>query len=111
AARTVATPTLATDVVPNLATYVDLGEIASDRQLNIVIPLAHDDAAIASFEASLNNPSSPNYQQWLTPDQFQTRFDAPAANVATVRGFATRYGLQLYNPSGLGDLTLVTGSA
>ena len=106
-----ATTTLASAVVPNLATYVDLGAIASTRQLNIVIPLAHDDSAIAAYESSLYNPSSANYHQWLTPDQFQAKFDAPASNVATVRGFATRYGLQLYNPSALGDLTLVRGSA
>ena len=30
--------------------------------------------------------------------------DAPAANVATVRNFVTRDGLQLYNAAGLGDL-------
>ena len=111
-ARTnVATTKLANNVVPNLSTYVDLGAIAANRQLNIVIPLAHDDGAIAAYESSLYNPSSPNYHQWLTPDQFQAKFGAPAASVGTLRGFATRYGLQLYNPSGLGDLTLVSGSA
>jgi pseudomonalisin len=103
--------TLATDVVPSLGSYVDLGPIASDKQLNVVITLHHNDAAIAAFEASVNDPASTNYQNWLTPDQFQSRFGAPGGDVATVRGFATRYGLQLYNPGGLGDQTLVRGSA
>jgi hypothetical protein len=103
--------TLANAVVPKLSTYTDLGAVAPDKQVNVVIPLQHDDAAVAALEASLNDPSSPSYQQWLTPDQFQQRFSAPTANVATVRGFATRYGMQLYNPDGLGDLTLVSGSA
>ena len=105
------TTTLPTDVVPSLGSYVDLGPVAASKQLNVVITMQHDTAAVAAFEASLNNPSSANYQQWLTPDQFQSRFGAAPANVATVRGFATRYGLQLYNPNGLGDQTLVRGSA
>jgi len=111
ASTSVKTTTLAADVVPNLATYADLGPIASDRQLNVVVPLQHDDAAIASYEAKLNDPSSSSYEQWLTPDEFQAKFDAPAANVSAVRSFVTRDGLQLYNTDGLGDLTLASGSA
>jgi pseudomonalisin len=105
------TTTLAADVVPNLGTYADLGPIAADRQLNVVVPLQHDDAAIAAYEASLNDPSSSSYEQWLTPEQFQAKFDAPAANVSAVRTFVTRDGLQLYNSAGLGDLTLASGTA
>jgi hypothetical protein len=111
AATNVPTTTLPADVVPALGSYTDLGPVAADRQLNVVVPLQHDNAAIAAYEASLNNPSSPSYEQWLAPDQFQARFDAPAANVAAVRNFVTRDGLQLYNTAGLGDLTEATGSA
>jgi pseudomonalisin len=111
ATTNVKTTTLPGDVVPNLGSLTDLGPIASDQRLNVVIPLAHDTAAIAAYEASLNDPSSSNYEQWLTPAQFQAKFDAPASAVATVRGFATRDGLQLYNADGLADLTLVSGTA
>jgi pseudomonalisin len=103
--------TLAQDVVPNLGSYADQGEVPAGQQMNVVVTLQHDDAAIAAFEGSLNDPASASYEQWLTPDQFQARFDAPAADVAKVRGFATRAGLQLYNPDGLGDTTLVSGTA
>jgi Pro-kumamolisin, activation domain len=105
------TTTLVTDVVPALATYTDLGPVAAGKPMQVVVPLQHDDQAIAAYEASLNNPSSPNYEQWLTPDQFQAKFDAPAANVAAVRNFVTREGLQLYNTQGLGDLTFASGTA
>jgi hypothetical protein len=110
-ARGVGTTTLVTDVVPALASYTDLGPVSAGRQMQVVVPLQHDDQAIGAYEASLNNPSSPSYQQWLTPDQFQAKFDAPAASVAAVRNFVTRDGLQLYNTSGLGDLTLASGTA
>lgn len=105
------TTTLTNDVLPDLGSYTDLGPVAAGQQMQVVVPLQHDDAAIAAYEASLNDPSSVNYEQWLTPDQFQAKFDAPAASVATVRNFVTRDGLQLYNTGGLGDLTLASGSA
>jgi hypothetical protein len=111
ATTSVPTTTLTADVVPSLGSYTDLGPVASDQQMNVVVPLQHDTAAIAAYEASLNNPSSSSYEQWLTPAQFQARFDAPAANVATVRSFVTRDGLQLYNTNGLGDLTEASGTA
>ena len=38
--------------------------------------LQHDDAAITAFERSLYDPSSANYHHWLTPAEFQARFDA-----------------------------------
>jgi pseudomonalisin len=111
ASTNVGTTTFAADVVPNLGSYTDLGPVAPDQQLNVVVPLQHDDQAIADYEASLNNPSSSNFEQWLTPVQFQAKFGAPAANVAAVRTFVTRDGLQLYNADGLGDLTLASGTA
>jgi hypothetical protein len=40
-----------------------------------------------------------------------SRFDAPAADVNAVRSDATRFGLQLYDPGGLGDVTLASGAA
>jgi pseudomonalisin len=110
-AKSIPTTTLAADVVPALAGYTDLGPVAAGKTMQVVVPLQHDDQAIATYEASLNNPSSPNYEQWLTPDQFQAKFDAPAANVAAVRNFVTRDGLQLYNTQGLGDLTFASGTA
>src|ERR1700750_2402187 len=110
-AKSVATTTLAADVVPALGSYTDLGPVAAGKPMQVVVPLQHDDRAIASYEASLNDPSSPNYEQWLTPDQFQAKFDASAARVAAVRNFVTRDGLQLYNTQGLGDLTFASGTA
>ncbi|HZT94945.1 MAG TPA: S53 family peptidase [Gaiellaceae bacterium] len=111
ATTNVPTTTLPADVVPNLGTYTDLGPVASDQVMNVVVPLQHDEQAIADYEASLNDPSSANYEQWLTPAQFQARFDAPAASIAAVRNFVTRDGLELYNTQGLGDLTLASGTA
>jgi hypothetical protein len=111
ATTSVATTTLTADVVPALGSYTDLGPVDAGQQMNVVVPLQHDTQAIAAYEASLNDPKSASYEQWLTPEQFQAKFDAPAANVAAARNFVTRDGLQLYNSGGLGDLTLASGTA
>lgn len=111
ASANVQTTTLTNDVLPDLGSYTDLGPVAAGKPMQVVVPMQHDDAAVAAYEASLNDPSSPNYEQWLTPAQFQAKFDAPAANVTTVRNYVTRDGLQLYNTAGLGDLTLASGTA
>src|SRR4029077_17323131 len=71
----VQTTTLANDVVPDLASYTDLGAVPASKKMNVAIPLAHDTQAIASYEASLNDPNSSSYEQWVTPAQFQAKFD------------------------------------
>ena len=106
-----ATTVLTGDVIPGLSNYTDLGPVAANRQMNVVVTLHHDDAAVAAYEASVNDPSSAEYENWLSPDEFQQRFDAPASALAAVQGFATRNGLQLYNTTGLGDQTLAYGTA
>jgi pseudomonalisin len=107
----VATVVLSHDLVPNLHGFTDLGSLGANQPMNVVITMHHDDAAVAAYEASLNDPHSASYQHWLTPAQFEARFDAPAANLGAVRAFATRFGMHLYNPVGLGDVTLVSGTA
>src|SRR4051812_26336072 len=72
-----ATTVLSGDVIPGLSGYTDLGPVAANRQLNVVITLSHDDAAIAAYQSSLSDPNSADYQNWLTPDAFAARFDAP----------------------------------
>src|SRR5437764_1176298 len=73
---------LTTDVVPGLSGYTNLGPLAPSTQLNVVVTMSHDLGAVSALESSLNDPNSANYENWLTPDQFQAQFDAPATTVA-----------------------------
>lgn len=50
---------------------------------------------ISSFIQSLHDPSSPNFQKWLTPDQFKAKFGAPAGNVTAVKNFVTGKNLKI----------------
>src|SRR5436190_6844668 len=105
--------TLTNEVVPNLAnpSFTDLGPVARDQQVIVAIALQHDQAAIQAAQSALYDPASPSYHQWLTPAQYQARFSASPARVTTVRNFATQHGMTMYNPTGLGDLTMVEGTA
>ena len=50
---------------------------------DIFLPLQNRDQ-IEPLLADLHNSASPNYQQWLTPAQFQARFGASDAQVAAI---------------------------
>ena len=101
---------LDSQVLPHLSSYTDLGPTPADQVFQVAIAMQHDNAAVQRAVSDLYNPASPSFHQWLTPDQFQARFDASTERVATVRSFATAHGMQAYNTAGLGDLTLVSGT-
>ena len=105
------TTVLADAIVPSLGTYRDLGPVSSSKPMNVAITLHHDDAAVAAFEASLNNPASANYQRWLTARPVPGSVRCPGG--ACWDGTSLRDPVRdaVYNPSGLGDVTLVSGTA
>ncbi len=47
----------------------------------ILKPSPAQDADLTSFLAQLQDPSSPNYHHWLTPEQYAARFGAAQADV------------------------------
>src|SRR4029077_4882974 len=101
---------LSSDVVPHLSSYADLGPTPAAQVFQVGVTMQHDQAAVQTALAGLYDPSSPSYHQWLSPAQFQSRFDASAQRVALVRSFATAHGMQVYNADGLGDLTMISGT-
>jgi subtilase family serine protease len=103
--------TLTGQVVPAVASAQDLGAVNSAQQVNVEILLQRDDRAVAQYESQLNDPKSPLYQQWLTPDQFAAQFGVPATTIAAVQSFATAQGLSLVNADSTGDLVVLTGTA
>ena len=80
-------------VAKNLAA---LGDLPADSGLNLVIgvPL-RDPAGLEKFLAELYDPASPNYRQFLTPDEFAARFAATGADYARVKAFASAHNLQV----------------
>ena len=52
--------------------------------------------------SSINDPASPNYRRFLTPDEFAQRFGAPVANSVQVEAALRAEGLRVLGHSGNG---------
>ena len=75
---------------------VAVGELPLDQTLriDIVLPL-RDQSELTSLLAELNDPSSPSYHQFLTPDEFALRFGPTQDNWNQLVAFADAHNLQV----------------
>jgi len=55
----------------------------------------HQQADLNRLLAALQNPTSPQFHKWLTPEQFADRFGATPADLATLRQWLEGYGFQI----------------
>lgn len=67
-------------------------------QLDIVLPL-RDPAGLKSFLSDVYNPKSPNFQQFVTPEEFTARFGPTQEQYDEVLSFARTYGLAVVGGS------------
>ena len=75
-----------------------VGRLAGTQQLNLALTLSlRNEAALDSFLAQLNDPSSTNYHQFLTVEQFTDQFGPMADDYAKVIAFVKAYGLTVTN--------------
>jgi subtilase family serine protease len=74
----------------------DTGKLSSDTPLQgITLVFTRTDAQeidLRSLIAAQQNPSSPLYHHWLTPDQFAARFGTADADLAKVQSWLQRHG-------------------
>ena len=84
-----------TDHVPAAARQLlPKAELPATNRLNLAIGLPLRDAAgLEVFLAQLYDPASPNFRQYLTPDQFTARFGPTEAEYAAVLAFAQQNNL------------------
>lgn len=62
--------------------------------LDIVLPV-RDEAGLDAFVASVTDPSSSNYQHYLTPQQFTAQFGPTQNDYDSVVQYLTRYGFKV----------------
>jgi len=76
------------------------GRLPSNQvlQLNLVLPL-RDQAGLEGLLKDLYNPTSASYHEFLTPQQFTSRFGPTQEDYDTVLRFARTYGLQVVGGS------------
>ena len=88
------------DVAPvpaEVSRSVDVGRLDEDVRFTraiLVLP-ACDAAGLERFLESLQDPSSPDFRRWLTPEEFGRRFGAPEADVAALRAHLEANGLEV----------------
>jgi pseudomonalisin len=107
-----ATTTLAADVVHHLSAATLLGPVPASQQVTVGVVLRNPDAAAEnSYLASLYDPSSANYQQFLDPDTFNQMFGVPPSTVSAATSWLSAGGLSVSQPEGATTYLLASGSA
>ena len=93
----------------------DLGEIASGYQLpSLMLTFSMTDAQQAELTQLLidqQNPNSPLYHQWLTPEQFGAEFGLSAADIAQVSSWLGSQGFTVTGVSPSSNFITFSGSA
>ncbi len=87
-------------------TAPDMGPADPSQIITVKVRLQgknHDQ--LSSFIQQLHDPASPNFQKWLTPDQFKAQFGATAGGAATVQKFLTGHNLKVIS-SDPGSITV-----
>ena len=88
------------------------GRLPGTNQLRLAmgVPL-RDAAGLDDFLAQVNDPASPNFHHFLTPEEFTARFGPTETDYAAVKEFARTNGLAIAATHGNRLLLDVTGPA
>ena len=93
------TTPLAGSLHPLARPEFDAGPVAGDMRLTgITIEFSRTAAQQASLDAltaAQQNPASPLYHQWLTPEQFGARFGMAQSDLAKVQGWLEQQGFSI----------------
>jgi subtilase family serine protease len=75
-----------------------VGRLPGSQQVNLALTLAlHNEAQLDTLLNQLSDPSSPNYRQFLTMEQFAAQFGPTAGDYAKAIAFAQSYGFAIAN--------------
>jgi pseudomonalisin len=84
---------------PLAQTQYDAGAVSADyrmeRMILTLLPDATQQEALAQFMASQNDPESPYYHQWLTPEQFAERFGVSDSDTAQIVAWLQGHGMEV----------------
>jgi uncharacterized protein (TIGR03437 family) len=89
--------TLSNHVSPRIRSSQDQGAVDRSMELPYVTlvlkPSASQQADLDQLTAQQQDPSSPNYHRWLTPEQYADRFGASQADIEKISGWLGQHGL------------------
>lgn len=86
------------------------GQLSPDTSLQLSIGLATNRQALEDDLAAMYDPNSPQYGQYLTPDEIASRYGAPQASIDKVTAFLQGQGFQIEGVSALHDSISVSAT-
>jgi len=85
--------TLGLNTPPGLADATFVGHAALDEPISVVITLdLRDHAGVDALLAAQHDPTSPQYHQWITPQEFQSRFGPLPGDLQAARNHLASHG-------------------
>ena len=94
-----------------IAQMAPLGRAASYRQLNLKVVMAlRNRAELEKVLAAQQDPASPQYHHWLTPESFVARFGPQAADYKAVADWLTSAGLKAVSANSRGRYVTFSGT-
>jgi subtilase family serine protease len=100
---------------PRAAAADDLGAVPSTLQLHGISLLfsrsAAQQAALDALVAAQQNPASPLYHQWITPDQYAAQFGVADADIAAAKSWLEQQGFSIDSVSRSRNRILFSGTA
>jgi hypothetical protein len=109
------TVTLAKSLHPKAQSQYDLGPANPSRQLSymtlLMAPSASQQKALDRLLAQQQDPKSPNYHKWLTPQQYADRFGLSQNDLVKVITWLASQGFQILSIGGGRDSVIFSGTA
>jgi len=100
---------------PLAQTQFEAGRMPSDTKLNgvslVISRTAVQEADLEALLAAQQDPASPLYHQWLTPDQFAARFGVAEADLAKVKSWLERQGFSVDSVARSRNMVRFSGTA
>jgi pseudomonalisin len=106
---------LAGNVPPLACAEFDAGAVSAnlhlERMVLVLAPSAEQQTELDALVAAQQDPNSPQYHQWLTPDEFGARFGVSDAQLAEVTAWLSANGFAIDEVPPGRRLVLFSGTA
>jgi hypothetical protein len=99
----------------NAKPLYDQGPVKASFQLNhvtlLTLPTPSQQEALRELIAEQQNPKSPNYRKWLTPEQYAERFGLSQNDVAKISAWLKSQGLTVVSVANARNWIVFTGTS
>lgn len=99
----------------HIQSATSLGTLSGDTQISsmalLLKPSADQDAALTKLLADQQNPTSPLFHKWLTPEEFGQRFGLSESDLQVLQNWLTAQGFQVNSIAPSRNMITFSGTA